>query len=111
MLKILGGESSEVTPVSHAFSGMNVVFGKAPGKGGQVRQCRRSDKPLTVAAVLALRGSVATAGPRLITVEHQSFRKLHLSFCRLRANIARTTIGRTTASFQDFRRHLDAPLD
>ncbi|MEM5298951.1 hypothetical protein VSR82_32110 [Burkholderia sp. JPY481] len=65
MLKILGGESSEVTPVSHAFSGMNVVFGTAPGKGGQVRQCRRSDKPLTVAAVLALRGSVATAGAEI----------------------------------------------
>jgi succinyl-CoA synthetase alpha subunit len=36
VLNILGGESSEVTPVSDAFSGGNVVFGTAPGKGGQV---------------------------------------------------------------------------
>ena len=27
VLNILGGESSDVTPVSHAFSGGNVVFG------------------------------------------------------------------------------------
>ncbi|HJV94483.1 MAG TPA: CoA-binding protein, partial [Albitalea sp.] len=36
VLNILGGESSEVTPVSHVYSGGNVVFGTAPGKGGQV---------------------------------------------------------------------------
>ncbi len=36
VLNILGGESSEVTPVSHSYSGGNVVFGTAPGKGGQV---------------------------------------------------------------------------
>src|SRR2546430_16130089 len=36
VLNILGGESSDVTPVSHAWSGGNVVFGTAPGKGGQV---------------------------------------------------------------------------
>jgi succinyl-CoA synthetase alpha subunit len=36
VLNILGGESSDVTPVSHAYSGGNVVFGTAPGKGGQV---------------------------------------------------------------------------
>ena len=36
MLNILGGESSDVTPVSHAYSGGNVVFGTAPGKGGAV---------------------------------------------------------------------------
>ena len=35
VLNILGGESSEVTPVSHAYSGGNVVFGTAPGKAGQ----------------------------------------------------------------------------
>jgi succinyl-CoA synthetase alpha subunit len=34
VLNILGGESSEVTPVSHAYSGGNVVCGTAPGKGG-----------------------------------------------------------------------------
>ncbi|HMC16304.1 MAG TPA: CoA-binding protein, partial [Albitalea sp.] len=36
VLNILGGESSDVTPVSHAWSGGNVVFGTAPGKLGQV---------------------------------------------------------------------------
>lgn len=36
VLNILGGESSEVTPVSHVYSGGNVVFGTAPGKGGSV---------------------------------------------------------------------------
>src|SRR5215510_14853641 len=36
VLNILGGESSDVTPVSHAWSGGNIVFGTAPGKGGQV---------------------------------------------------------------------------
>src|SRR5256714_14212998 len=36
VLNILGGESSDVTPVSHAWSGGNVVFGTAPGKGGAV---------------------------------------------------------------------------
>jgi succinyl-CoA synthetase alpha subunit len=35
VLNILGGESSDVTPVSHAYSGGNIVFGTAPGKGGQ----------------------------------------------------------------------------
>lgn len=34
VLNILGGESSDVTPVSHAYSGGNVVCGTAPGKGG-----------------------------------------------------------------------------
>lgn len=36
VLNILGGESSEVTPVSHAYSGGNVVFGTSPGRRGQV---------------------------------------------------------------------------
>jgi len=36
VLNILGGESSEVTPISHAYSGGNVVCGTAPGKGGAV---------------------------------------------------------------------------
>lgn len=35
VLNILGGESRTVTPVSHAFSGGNVVFGTAPGRAGQ----------------------------------------------------------------------------
>jgi len=36
VLNILGNESRSVTPVSHAFSGGNVVFGTAPGRGGEV---------------------------------------------------------------------------
>src|ERR1700740_2202900 len=35
VLNILGGESSDVTPVGHAFSGGNVVFGTSPGRRGQ----------------------------------------------------------------------------
>lgn len=34
VLNILGKESSAVTPVSHEYSGGNVVFGTGPGKGG-----------------------------------------------------------------------------
>ncbi|MEM8569962.1 MAG: CoA-binding protein [Pseudomonadota bacterium] len=36
VLNIAGGESRTVTPVSHAFSGGNVVFGTSPGRAGQV---------------------------------------------------------------------------
>ena len=36
VLNILGGESSDVTPVGHAYSGGNVVFGPSPGRPGQV---------------------------------------------------------------------------
>ena len=35
VLNILGGELRQVTPVSHAFSGGNVVFGTSPGRRGQ----------------------------------------------------------------------------
>ena len=34
-LNIMGGESSDVTPVGHAYSGANVVFGTSPGRKGQ----------------------------------------------------------------------------
>lgn len=46
VLNILGGESSDVTPVSHAFSGGNVVFGTSPGKGGQVLTTAIGDIPV-----------------------------------------------------------------
>lgn len=36
VLNILGAESSAVTPVSHAYSGGNVVFGTSPGRRGHV---------------------------------------------------------------------------
>jgi len=35
VLNILGGESSSVTPVGHAYSGGNVAFGTSPGRRGQ----------------------------------------------------------------------------
>ena len=40
VLNILGGESRGVTPVSHAFSGGNVVFGTSPGRSGQTQKLR-----------------------------------------------------------------------
>ena len=46
VLNILGGESSDVTPVSHAYSGGNVAFGTAPGKGGQVLATPAGDIPV-----------------------------------------------------------------
>lgn len=46
VLNILGGESSEVTPVSHAYSGGNVVCGTAPGKGGSVLETPSGDIPV-----------------------------------------------------------------
>jgi succinyl-CoA synthetase alpha subunit len=46
VLNILGGESSQVTPVSHAFSGGNVVFGTSPGRGGQVLRTPIGDVPV-----------------------------------------------------------------
>ena len=46
VLNILGGESSDVTPVSHEYSGGNVVFGTAPGKGGEVLSTRVGDIPV-----------------------------------------------------------------
>jgi len=35
VLNILGKESSGVTPVSHEYSGGNIVFGTGPGKTGK----------------------------------------------------------------------------
>ncbi|WP_454735606.1 CoA-binding protein [Cupriavidus necator] len=46
VLNILGGESSEVTPVSHAYSGGNVVCGTAPGKGGAVLETPAGNIPV-----------------------------------------------------------------
>jgi succinyl-CoA synthetase alpha subunit len=46
VLNILGGESSEVTPVSHAWSGGNVVCGTAPGKGGSVLETPIGNVPV-----------------------------------------------------------------
>ncbi len=46
VLNILGGESRQVTPTSHAFSGGNVVFGTSPGRGGQKLKTRIGDIPV-----------------------------------------------------------------
>jgi hypothetical protein len=46
VLNILGGESSEVTPVGHAYSGGNVVFGTSPGRRGQVLETPNGNIPV-----------------------------------------------------------------
>jgi len=46
VLNILGSESRQVTPVSHAFSGGNVVFGTSPGRRGQVLATPAGDIPV-----------------------------------------------------------------
>jgi succinyl-CoA synthetase alpha subunit len=46
VLNILGGESRQVTPTSHAFSGGNVVFGTSPGRGGQSLKTPIGDIPV-----------------------------------------------------------------
>ncbi|WFT79581.1 CoA-binding protein [Methylobacterium sp. CB376] len=46
MLNILGGESSDVTPVGHAYSGGNVVFGTSPGRRGQVLETPLGEIPV-----------------------------------------------------------------
>ena len=46
VLNILGGESRQVTPTSHAFSGGNVVFGTSPGRRGQVLPTPVGDIPV-----------------------------------------------------------------
>ncbi len=46
VLNILGGESRQVTPTSHAFSGGNIVFGTSPGRGGGVLKTPAGDIPV-----------------------------------------------------------------
>jgi succinyl-CoA synthetase alpha subunit len=46
VLNILGGESSDVTPVGHAYSGGNVVFGTSPGRRGQVLETPIGNVPV-----------------------------------------------------------------
>src|SRR5437588_3392549 len=46
VLNILGGESSSVTPVVHAYSGGNVVFGTSPGRRGQFMQTAKGNIPV-----------------------------------------------------------------
>jgi succinyl-CoA synthetase alpha subunit/citrate synthase len=46
VLNILGSESSSVTPVSHTYSGGNVVFGTSPGRRGQVLETALGNVPV-----------------------------------------------------------------
>ena len=46
VLNILGGESRQVSPTSHAFSGGNIVFGTSPGRSGQVLKTPAGDIPV-----------------------------------------------------------------
>jgi succinyl-CoA synthetase alpha subunit len=46
VLNILGGESRQVTPVSHAFSGRNVACGTSPGRRGQTLSTEAGDIPV-----------------------------------------------------------------
>lgn len=46
VLNILGGESTDVTPVGHAYSGGNVAFGTSPGRRGQVLETPSGDIPV-----------------------------------------------------------------
>lgn len=46
VLNILGGESSDVTPVGHAWSGGNVVCGTSPGRRGQVLETAAGPIPV-----------------------------------------------------------------
>ncbi|MGZ5231868.1 MAG: CoA-binding protein, partial [Burkholderiales bacterium] len=46
VLNILGGESSEVTPIGHEYSGGNVVFGTSPGRRGQVLETKIGTIPV-----------------------------------------------------------------
>src|SRR5438128_6820232 len=46
VLNILGGESSEVTPAGHEYSGGNVVFGTSPGRGGQLLETKIGNIPV-----------------------------------------------------------------
>ena len=46
VLNILGDESRDVTPVSHAYSGGNIVFGTSPGRRGEVLETPVGDIPV-----------------------------------------------------------------
>jgi succinyl-CoA synthetase alpha subunit len=46
VLNAMGGESREVTPTSHAFSGGNVVYGVSPGRRGQNLPTPAGDIPI-----------------------------------------------------------------
>ncbi len=46
VLNAMGGESRRVTPMSHAYSGGNVVFGVSPGRRGEILATPVGDIPI-----------------------------------------------------------------
>lgn len=46
VFNILGNESKTVTPVSHIYSGGNVVFGTSPGRSGQFLETKAGNIPV-----------------------------------------------------------------
>lgn len=46
VLNILGGESRTVTPISHVYSGGNIVCGTMPGRSGDVLKTQLGDIPV-----------------------------------------------------------------
>jgi len=46
VLNIMGNESRAVTPVSHTYSGGNIVFGTSPGRRGQVLETSAGNIPV-----------------------------------------------------------------
>ncbi len=46
VLNLVGGESSTVSPICHAFSGGNIAFGTSPGRRGQVLRTPIGDVPV-----------------------------------------------------------------
>ena len=46
VLNIMGNESRSVTPVSHAYSGGNIVFGTSPGRRGEVLETKAGNIPV-----------------------------------------------------------------
>ncbi|MBI5970813.1 MAG: CoA-binding protein [Deltaproteobacteria bacterium] len=46
VLNILGNESKAVTPISHVYSGGNVVFGTGPGRTGQTLETKIGNIPV-----------------------------------------------------------------
>ncbi|MBF0162621.1 MAG: CoA-binding protein [Magnetococcales bacterium] len=55
VLNIMGGESTTVTPVSHAYSGGNIVCGTMPGRSGSVMKTAAGDIPVYNNVLEALR--------------------------------------------------------
>ena len=56
VLNILGNESRGVTPVSHAYSGGNVVFGTSPGRRGEVLETPAGNEAFASGTLLRAHG-------------------------------------------------------